>query len=115
MLRALRSCRIPLLALAVFLVAQPVAGCVALCLFEHHLTAGHAEAGGAMAMTGAACHAGAAGAVQRLAIHVPAPVDTSRAPVLPNLPARRSEPPRSQPAALHPAAPALEPPPPRLA
>jgi hypothetical protein len=115
MLRALRSRRIPLLALAVFLVAQPVVGCVALCLFEHHLTPGHEVAGGTMTMTGAACHAAAGGAVQRLAIHVPAPVDTSWAPVLPDPPSRRAELLRSRPASLHRSAPALDPPPPRLA
>lgn len=114
MLRARRSRWMPLLALAVFLVAQPVAGCVALCLFEHHLSPGHAEADGAMTMTGAACHAGG-GAVQRLAVHLSAPVDTSRAPVL-SLPAdRRAPSDTTGPASLHPATPTLDPPPPRLA
>jgi hypothetical protein len=115
MFRALRSRRFPLLVLAVFLVAQPVVGCVALCLFEHHEPAAHPASAGPMTMGGSVCHTGAGGAVQRLSIQVPAPVDTSRAPTLVAAPDRRVEPLRSRPNPLRPTAPSLDPPPPRRA
>jgi hypothetical protein len=114
MLRALRSRRFPLLALAVLLVAQPVVGCVALCLFEHHEASGHAAAAGPMTMAGAVCHPGPGGALQRLSIQVPNPVDTSRAPVLAVAPAGRSDPLPAYVSPLRPLAPSLDPPPPRL-
>jgi hypothetical protein len=115
MFRALRSRRVPLLALAVFLVAQPVAACMALCLFEHHEPVAHTAAGGPMTMAGTVCHAAAGGSVQPLSIQVPAPVDTSRAPALAVAPGIRIEPLLSPAHPLQPAAPGLDPPPPRLA
>ena len=82
MLRALRSRGFALTTLVAFLVAQPVVGCVALCLFGTHHAEAHAmgEMDRQSASVGTdACHTSNVGAMERdpiqpLSPMMPAPV-----------------------------------------
>ncbi len=117
MLHALRSRGFALATLTAFLVAQPVVGCAALCLFGTHHAGAHATTGadrGHPTLGNVACHTSDVGAVQREPIQVISPVQPAYAPVIAVAPARWVEPVRDLPTPPRLISHSVEPPPPRL-
>jgi hypothetical protein len=95
MLHALRSRGFAVATLLAFLVAQPVVGCVALCLFGAHHTGAHAMAGmnrGNTSLGTDACHTSNVGAIQHDPIQPLSPMEPVAAAVIAFAPARSIEP-----------------------
>jgi len=115
MFHALRSPRFSVLALAAFLLAQPVVGCAALCLLERH-HAGHemTDMGGGVASGGAACHTGITDADQRHPAQTLSPMEPALEPVLAAAPVSSVEPLTALPALPPQVSRSVEPPPPRI-
>jgi hypothetical protein len=117
MLKALRSRHFALATLAAFLLAQPVAACAALCLFERHHAVAHSmprTSGENSALAGSTCHTTSAGAVQRDAFQILSPMAPTRAALLAVAPARWVEPVRILPTPPRLISHTVEPPPPRF-
>jgi hypothetical protein len=117
MLHALRSRCFAFATLAAFLLAQPVAACAALCLFENHHAVAHSmpdTSSGNPALTGSTCHTTSAGAVQRDRIQLLSPMAPTRVALLAVAPTRWVEPVRTLPAPPRLVSRTVEPPPPRL-
>jgi len=115
MLQTLRSRGFALATLAAFLLAQPVVGCAALCLFKNHHAA-HAMPGGnrgSSALNTSACHTTGTGTVQRDPVPALSPMAPARAPVIAVAPARWVEPVRTLPTPPRLISHKVEPPPPR--
>jgi hypothetical protein len=117
MRQTLRSRGFALTTLVAFLVAQPVVGCLALCLLGTHHPAAHAMAGmapgGSSTVGTDGCHASNIGAVQRDAIQPLSPMEPVAVAVIAFAPARSIEPAHAIPAAPAVIFPAVESPPPR--
>jgi len=116
MRQTLRSRGFALTTLVAFLVAQPVVGCLALCLLGTHHPAAHVAGmahGGSSTVGTDACHASNIGAVQRDPIQPLSPMEPVAAAVIAFAPARSIEPAHAIPAAPAVISPAVESPPPR--
>jgi hypothetical protein len=116
-MQTLRSRGFALATLAAFLLAQPVVGCAALCLFHGHHAGAHAMPGrtpGSSALNTSACHTTGTSAVQREPAPVLSPMVPARAPVLAVAPIRWVEPARSLPTSPRLISRTVEPPPPRF-
>jgi hypothetical protein len=114
MIQALRSRGLAFLALAGFLLAQPVVGCAALCLLQRHHDHEMAEMGGSAASGRTACHTGVADADHHGSIQTLSPMVPVREPVVATAPTDRVtqlEVPPTLPPLI---SPTVEPPPPRL-
>jgi hypothetical protein len=117
MLQTLRSRSFALATLAAFLLAQPVVGCAALCLFEGHHAGAHAMPGmnhGKPALGNTACHTTDSGAVQKGPLQVLSPMEPARALVIAVAPARWVEPVRNLSTPPRLISHTVEPPPPRF-
>ena len=117
MLQTLRSRSFALATLAAFLLAQPIVGCAALCLFERHHAGAHAMPGmnrGSSALNISACHTTDTGAVQRDPFQALSPMEPARAPVIAMAPARWVEPVRTLSTPPRLISHTVEPPPPRF-
>jgi len=117
MLQALRSRSFALVTLAAFMLAQPVVGCAALCLFEGHHARAHAMPGmnhGERALGNSACHTTSTGAVQRDPLQALSPMEPARALVIAVAPARSVQPVRTLPTPPRLISHTVEPPPPRF-
>jgi hypothetical protein len=115
--QALRSRRFALATLAAFLLAQPVAACAALCLFERHHDVAHSMPGMSRdnpALAGSTCHTTSAGGVQQDRFQILSPMAPTRAALLAVAPARWVEPVRILPASPPVISRRVEPPPPRV-
>jgi hypothetical protein len=116
MLQALRSRIFAFATLTTFLLAQPVVGCAALCLFQTHHAAAHGmPAGnhGRPTLGGGGCHTIDAGTGQRGPLQVLSPMEPAGGPVIVLAPARWVEPAQTLPARPSPITRSVEPPPPR--
>ena len=116
MLLALRSRTLALATLAAFLLAQPVVGCAALCLFRSHHAGAHTMPGGnrgSSALNNTACHTTDTGAVQSGPVQTLSPMAPARAQVIAVAPAGWVEPVRTHPTPPRLISHTLEPPPPR--
>ena len=115
--RALRSRSFAFLTLACFALAQPVAACAALCLFQRHGAAAHAMppmTGGNPALDGGTCHTTSASAVQGDPLQILSPMVPTRAVILAVAPTRLVEPAQARTAAPRLISHTVEPPPPRF-
>jgi hypothetical protein len=115
MFHAVRSPRFSVLALAAFLLAQPVVGCAALCLLERH----HAEhemtgMGGGVVSGRGACHTGITDADQHHPAQTLSPMEPALEPVLAAAPVSSVEPLTALPALPPQVSRSVEPPPPRI-
>jgi hypothetical protein len=116
-MQSLRSHGFALATLAAFLLAQPVVGCAALCLFARHHAGAHAMPGrnpGSSALDNSACHTTNTGAVQRDPVPALSPMEPARAPVIAAAPARWVEPVRTLPTPPRLISRTVESPPPRF-
>jgi hypothetical protein len=116
MLRTLRSRGVALATLMAFLAAQPVVGCVALCLFGAHHAGAHAMAGmdrGGSTVGTDACHTSDTGSIQRDPIQPLSPMAPAPAAVIAFAPARSVDPVHALPALPRIIARTVESPPPR--
>jgi hypothetical protein len=117
MIRSFRSPRLACLALAAFLLAQPVVGCAALCLLDRHHAGQHAMpdmAGGTAAVDGTACHTGVADADRHTPVQSLSPMEPAREPVIAAAGAEAVQPPEASPLLPPLVSRTVEPPPPRL-
>jgi hypothetical protein len=116
MLQRLRSPWLASFTLTALLLAQPVVGCAALCLLEHH----HAQHGTTAIDGGAvsgqvACHTGVDGAARHGTAQTLSPMEPAdRSPVV-RVAAMRAELPEALPTVSPHVFPKVDPPPPRLA
>jgi hypothetical protein len=115
MFQALRSRRFAFLALAAFLLAQPAAGCAALCLIQrHHSQHEMAGMGGSAATSSTACHTGVADADHHSSVQDLSPMVPASAAVIAAVPTVAVDPLDVRPALPSPVSRTVEPPPPRL-
>ena len=115
MLQALRSRWFAFLSLAAFLLAQPVVGCAAVCLFErHHGQHEMAGMGGSAATDGTACHTGVADADHHGTLQTLSPMMPARVHVIAAVPSEAVEPLDLSPTLPPLVSRTVEPPPPRL-
>lgn len=112
----LRSRRFAFLALAAFLLAQPVVGCAALCLLErHHAEQGMAGMGGGPAASGGTtCHTGVTDADHHAPAQTLSPMEPARPAVIAAAPADSVEPVALHSSKLPLVSYPVEPPPPRF-
>jgi hypothetical protein len=118
MLHALRSRGFALATLVAFLVAQPVVGCVALCLFGTHHSGAHTMSGmarGDSSVGPDACHTSNVGVLQRDPIQPLSPMVPAHAAVIAFAPARTVAPATTRPTLPRVVSHAVESPPPRIA